>query len=464
VARELGRGPERAILPDRWAFATCDRDASTGQVDHVSPNPQSICLFDGFDPTQLYELTYTARDPRVSGIGFAATRDFISFLRHADADADGTPNPIAGQISTVICSGGSQAGHYLRSYIYQGFNEDTAGRKTCDGTIVITGAAQKSELNSRFPNPEHSTAWSRGGIYPRVIFPFSYGVTTDPITGRTDGILKRPASDPLVMQIDTENEYWQSNASLVGHDGLGHPLSLPENARYYVMAGAQHTSGTPSAMSICQQPTNPMSYAVFTRALLVALDEWVRDGTPPPPSRYPRADDATLVAVDQATGFPAIPGVTFLPYPTPAAARDYGPSFGPAGGIPTMMPGVVLPGKEYRVLVPTTDSDGHDVAGLRRPDEVEVPLATHTGWNTRRAGFREGELCGLNGMLVPLARTQSERLETGDPRPSIEERYPTHADYVARIEAAATALHDQRYLLDEDVQAMLRAASERDVP
>ncbi|HEV7662537.1 MAG TPA: alpha/beta hydrolase domain-containing protein [Chloroflexota bacterium] len=462
--RELIRSQDVEVPSDRWAFATCERNPGGG-VQNVKPSGTNICVFDGFDPNRQYLLTYTAKNPRPEALGFAAMRDVISFLRYDAADDDGTPNPLGTGINHAICSGVSQSGHVLRSYLYLGFNEDTAGRRTCDGALAYISGANRSELNTRFASPEQSSTWGRPGIFPRTIFPFSYAVTTDPVTGRTDGILKRPESDPLVMQIDSGNEYWQANASLVQYDGLGNPITLPDNARYYFMSSAQHGSNVAPSRGICEQLTNPLSHAAFSRALLVAMDGWVTDGIEPPPSQYPSREDGTLVSPDQASvGFPKIPGVTFGGVTNPITAREYGPAFSATGGIPSFLPGEVMSGAEYRVFVPRTDSDGLDVAGLRRPDDLGAPLATHAGWNTRGPGFRAGDLCGLNGMFVPFARTEAERQSNGDPRPSIEARYPTHSEYVDRVTAAAQSLRDQHYLLTEDMDRIIAQAEQRQVP
>ena len=459
TVRDSENAPERPVSGDRWAFATCQEDPQTGEVVNVAPSRKDICLFDGFDPNELYQLTYTARDPVPLALGFAVTRDVVSLLRYTGSDASGSPNPLGAGITHVYCWGPSQDGRYLRTFLYTGFNEDLQGRKVCDGVLVHLAGAQGLDLMSRFSNIDNASQWGALGVYPRDLFPFSYGVTTDPVSGRTDGILKRPSSDPLVMQLDTENEYFQSYASLVTHDGLGNPLALPDNVRYYFLSDAQHTSGAPSAKGICDQLTNPLNYNPFMRAALVALDRWATSGEPAPASQYPRADDGTAVSPGQwSDTFPRIPGVQ-LGAPNELSVRDYGPQVTPAGGIITTSPGVDVPGTSYTVLVPKTDADGLDVAGLRRPDDVQTPLATLSGWNVRGAGFRAGELCGLNGQYIPFAPTEAERRASGDPRLSVEERYPTHADYVGRIAIAAMDMESDGYLLPEDLDRMVAAAA-----
>jgi Alpha/beta hydrolase domain len=450
--------PERTISPDQWAFATCRRNMVSGAIEDVTPSRKDICLFDGFDPNQLYTLRYTARNPKPLALGFAVTRDVLSWLRYEPS------SPLGDAISRVYCWGNSQTGRYLRSFLYLGFNEDTQGRRACDGVIAHLAGAQGLDLNTRFSNLDAASQWGAVGLYPRDLFPFSYGVTTDPVTGRTDGILKRPSTDPLVMHIDTENEFFQAYASLVTHDGLGNPLQLPDSMRYYFLSNAQHTSGSPSTRGICAQPTNPLNYNAFMRAALVALDEWASQGVPPPPSQYPRADDGTAVAEAEArAAYPAIPGVQFGT-PNQLTVRNYGPGVTAAGGVTTLSPGVEVPSLAYTVLVPRTDADGLDLAGLRKPDDVSTPIATVNGWGVRGTGFRAGALCGLNGQYVPFPSTQAERVSSGDPRLSIEERYPSHAAYVRRVAVAATDLADARYLLPEDVDRIIEQAEARQVP
>jgi hypothetical protein len=464
--RDLIDSPETAIPQNRWAFARCERDPATGAIVNVVPSAKHICYFDGFDPDKLYQLVYTAQDPKPMALGYAATRDVLSFLRYEVADATGAPNPLGTGIGHVQCIGISSSGMYVRDYLYLGFNEDPSGRRVCDGLTAYIPGGFRLHLNTRFTQPDiysRQDLWA--GLWPMATFPFTFGMTTDPVTGRTDAILKRPASDPLVMQVDTSTEFWQFHGSLVTHDGEGRPVALPPTARYYLISSAQHGSGTPPSRGISEQLSNPLNYGPFNRALLVALDRWVRQGTEPPPSQYPRVDDGTLVPPDQAsTGFPSIPGVTYNGKMNLLPLRDYGPGFTSTGGVITLMPPVTVPGKEYTVLVPRVDADGLDVAGLRRPDDIETPLATHTGWNQRAAGFRHGDLSALSGMYVPFAETRAERLASGDPRLSIEERYRNHGDYVSQVRAAALALRAQGYLLQEDVRRIIDEAAHRDVP
>jgi hypothetical protein len=151
-------------------------------------------------------------------------------------------------------------------------------------------------------------------------------------------------------------------------------------------------------------------------------------------------------------GFPEIPGVRYTGWYVPVAVKD-----------PSSLPNRWVPGKEYTVLIPRTDEDGNELGGVRSV-ELRVPLGTYTGWALRRAPFAEGEDCATTGQFIPFPSTRAERESTGDPRLSIAERYPTHADYVAKVGAAADQLVAERLMLPEDADAIKRAAASARVP
>jgi hypothetical protein len=113
--------------------------------------------------------------------------------------------------------------------------------------------------------------------------------------------------------------------------------------------------------------------------------------------------------------------------------------------------------RKYTVLVSRTNADGNEIAGIRVP-EVVAPLATYLSWNVRTTNHTPGEACSSSGSTIPFARTKAERIAKGDPRLSLEERYASKADYVARVRAAAEALVQQRLLLPEDVQGYVNSA------
>lgn len=445
--------PEGDVVPaDAWRFAS----------------DTEICVDGGFDPSLVYELEYTARDPRVMGLGYAATRDVVSFLRHADQDADGDPNPLAvrGDITHALGLGISSSGMYMRDFLYHGFNEDLGGQPVFDAVDIHIPGAHKLFLNYRFAQPNPFSTQHRDRYMPYTGFPFNYRVRINPLVADgtmegpiSDGILKRPNSDPLVFHTDSSTEYWQFQAGLVNTDGFGNDIPLPTNVRQYLLSSTQHgsTGAPPVALPRCQQLSNATDYRPSMRALIVALDEWMVDGREPPASRRPSVADGTLVPSDQAsTGFPAIPGVAYNGLYNAGGERDFGPRVSQNQGIiDNWRHATVL--QEYEVLVAKVDALGIDVAGVKSPG-VAVPTATYTGWNLRRAPFTEGDLCGLSGMTVPLHETRAEAQAAGDPRPSLEELYGSHQGYVRAVQEATRELERQRLLLREDARAAVQAA------
>ena len=467
TVREAIDGPRTLIPPDRWAFGTC----ATGRPS-LSLSTTDICLFDGFTPDHIYDLTYPAKNPWVMGLGYAVTRDLGSFLRYARADDEGNPNPLTepggSGLRRVYGLGISSTGMYLRDFLYLGFNEDETRRQVFDAVRIHIPGTHRLFANVEFADPnvysrqdQHSDFTSHS--YP----PLTYAVTTDPISGLRDGILKRPETDPLVFHVDTANEFWQMNASLNVHDGAGNRVPLPDTVRLYSVAshshvGASGVGATPTDTGTCANATNGYrSYAPLMRALLVALDAWVDGDVDPPQSDYPDIRDGTLATVaDAATAFPTIPGVTFPTVVNELSALYYGPTFGSAGGRHTVLP--PARGPRYLALVPTPDRDGHDLAGIRTID-IAVPVGTNTGWNLRAPGPRGRDLCGLNGSFIPFAKTQADRLATGDPRLSLEERYGDHRGFVDAVRRASEQSVRRRFLLEEDAKITVEMAAASDI-
>ena len=416
------------------------------------PNTILINRPAGFDSGAIYEFIYTATDPRVMGLGFAATRDIVSFLRHPAPDELRAPNTLAGTIDRAIAWGRSQSGRFLHDFLYLGFNADEAGRPVFDGLMPHVSGGKKTFINYRFGQPGRQVQQHAETVYPLAQFPFSYPVIMDALTGKTDGMLKRCLADntcPKIIQTDTELEFYQSRASLVTTDTQGNALAMPDNVRLFLLSNLQHAApaNAKSAMTAtCQYPTNPLFAGPPLRALLVAMDAWISNGALPPASRYPSRADGTLVAPsDEAAIFPKIPGVPYTGLVTPA----------------TVINSDVMPptkGAAYPVFVPKTDADGRDLAGIRLPT-LEAPVATHTGWNLRKAGFAEGELCDNNGSMLPFAKTKDERLASGDPRLSLAERYPNDGDRAEAIARAAAKLVQDRLLLPEDAKGFAAAVN-----
>jgi alpha/beta hydrolase family protein len=454
--------PIATVIPtSQWSFAKCPNGPPG------TPSTTDICLAGGFQNNMVYRLGYRATKSPVMGLGYVTSRDFVSFLRHAATDDFGTPNPVAG-ITTTICEGISSSGMYYRDYLYQGFNEDEQGRKVCDGVHIHIPGVQKLYLNYRFAQPNPFTVQHRERYVPDTNFPRAYTILHDPLTGKVDGVLKRPATDPKVIHTDTSTEWWQFRASLVDTDDNGAAdLTQPANLRHYLLAGSQHfvskgqtpTFGTANRQ--CQQLNNVTHNGVIARALIVDLNDWVRKGIEPPAGRVPQIANGTAVPTDQAsTGFPKIPGVNYDGLFNASGERNFGPRVsGNSGVIDNLIPTVL---SVHRVLVPKVDAIGNDIAAIRQPI-VEVPIATLTGWNLRRPEFTDGDLCDLNGMTIPLHRTNAERLAAGDPRPSLEELYRNHGGYVSRIAAVARRLKAERLMLQEDVDRVIEEAAQSDV-
>jgi len=440
--------PAHARLTVRQRSA--DERQSPADLKFTFDGPQKVTITRpaGFDMGAIYELVYTAKEPRMMGLGFAATRDIVSFLRHETGDA----NPLGKvRFEHAIGFGISQSGRFLRDFLYQGFNTDEAGRVVFEGLMPHIAGGKKTFVNYRFAQPGRHTQQHAETTFPGDQFPFTYPVLDDKLTGKRDGILAAclaAANCPKVIQTDTQLEVYQSRASLVVTSPTGEAIDLPENVRVYLMANLQHfapPNGQPVTNGICQKPTNPIHAGPPMRALLVAMDAWVSSGTAPPPSRYPSRRDGTLVPPEaEQVGYPAIPGFAYTGLVNRPSVLDHS---------------VVPPrrGADYPVFVEKADADGHDLAGIRLP-AVEAPVATYAGWNYRSRGFAEGELCDLIGSTLPLAATREARLAAGDPRPSVAERYPNPGDYPAAVRRAAERLAADRLLLPEDVERYVATA------
>lgn len=455
------------IAPQDWAFANCEQVAFPGQ-----PDPSRICLKGGFDHDMLYELTYTAKDPLVLGIGLAATRDIVSFFRYAEADDDGSPNPVAKTVKHAIAFGNSQSGNYIKTFIHLGFNQDESRRIVWDGANPNI-AARQNPINFRFAVPGGSAALYEPGS-EGVLWWTPY---RDQLRGRpTAGLLDRCRATrtcPKIVETFGSAEFWglRMSPGLVGTNADG-DIPIPPEVRRYYFPGVTHGGGKGGFFVIppgsagrgCALPDNANSMSESLRALRLALTDWVVKNTPPPPSRYPTIAAGDLVRpVHDAMGFPAIPGFP-LPDHLINAMPDY--DFGPefryndlSGAIAIQPPAIrrMIP-----LLVPRTDADGNEIGGVPSPLH-QAPLGTYLGWNVTAAGYFKGRGCGFSGGFIPFARNREERLASGDPRPSLAERYGTHDRYVDKVRAAAKRMVGQRFLLQEDADRIVREAEDSTV-
>ena len=449
LSRQKGPHGQAEIIPrDEWTFADCP-DGGEG-----TPSNKHICLPAGFSTDYIYHLTYEAQDPNVQGLGFAATRDAVSFLRYDPSDDNPLVTDGRNPIRWTMSFGSSQSGRFSRHFLYEGFNEDVDGRIVFDGLMPHIAGGRRGFFNHEFAQ---TTRWSRATeehFQPGDGFPFTYEVLTDPISGETDGLLARcRQSDtcPKVMQSDDAAEVYQARASLVYTDPLGkEDVPPPDNVRYYLHSSTQHGPASDPARGICQHLSNPNRNQETLRALQMALRAWIAEGIEPPPSRYPRLSDGTLVPADEVR-FPNIPGVRYTAQYNHKFMNDFSE---------TPIPSRHVPDTEYGVLVPQVDEDGNDIAGVRSAG-LRTPTATYTGWNLRAEGHMEGLMCAATGSYFPFATNAAERGD--DPRPSLEERYGTHAGYVEAFREGAAELLQEGFLLQEDYDRLVAEAEQRDL-
>ncbi len=407
------------IARNRWRFV-----AGTG-----APR---VALDGGFEPGRMYEVTYRASGRLVAGTGMAAIRDAVSAFRYR------TDLPVSGRATYIF--GASQSGRFLRDFIHDGFNADEKGRRAFDAIWPHIAGASGGSFNEPFAMHTFLSPYA-GTKFPYTDAPQDDGA------GHRDGLLSKYTPDqlPKIVYTNTSVEYWGlGRAAALTHTSLDgkKDLVLPDNVRSYLLAGAQHgESQFPPSISNGQQAGNPTPQREVMRALLRGMDQWVRRGATPPASRHPRLSDGTLVAAKEVK-FPAIPGVRDPRTITPPGSRVQDKV--------TLLPH----------LVSQVDADGNELGGIRVPDQA-VPLATTTGWNFRAENTgNPGEIANLAGAYIPFAATRAERAAKHDPRLSVEERYTSRDAYLLKIRAAATALIKDGYLLQEDLDNVLKRADE----
>ncbi len=413
----------------------------------------------GFEPGKIYELVYRSANPAVVGLGPTAVRDLLSFLKYGGNDVTVLGDQ-HGKLKLAYGYGASQSGRFLRTFLYYGFNRDEKGRKVFDGLIPHIAGGGRGSFNHRFAQASRDGHPFMNLFYPTDIFPFTDNPERDPETGLTDGILAHaatPETTPKIFYTNSSYEYYGRAASLISTmpDGKEDAV-IPATTRIYLFAGGQHgPAAFPPKRNHTQNLPNPNPYTLGLRALLVRLNLWVRDGVEPPPSLYPRLTDHNLTPL-AGLQFPKIPGVALPTHIQTAYRVDYGPEFR-SKGIVTIEPPKV--GKPFPMLVPQVDQDGNEAAGVRMPD-IQIPLATFTGWNLRSAEIgAPDELFSMVGSYIPFPVTKAAREQAHDPRLSIEERYANKAEYLQRLGAAARTLADRGYLLDRDVHVVLARGS-----
>ena len=442
--------PRRVIPRSQWRFARLE----DGQL---VPDRTRVYLEGGFEPQKIYDVVYKAQDPPLVGLGPAAVRDVVALLKYGAAEELSIP---PGAIDRALAWGSSQSGRFLRTFLYYGFNETEDHQKAFDGVMSHIAGGGRGSFNHRFAQPSRDGHPYLNKLYPTDIFPFTDIAQTDPETGMREGLLDRvePAFMPKIFYTNSSYEYWGRAASLI-HTSIDGTQDSPlmDNVRIYSFAGGQHGPGSfPPRQGSGQQLSNPNDYSWFLRSLLLAMNRWTTDESAPPASNYPRIDEGDLVLPEQLN-FPQLPGVAMPATPHKAYRVDYGPEFATKGIVSVQPPEVA---SAFPILVPQVDSDGNETGGLKMP-EVEVPLATYTGWNNfRPESGPEDVLSSMQGSYITFPRTRADGRRNGDPRAAIEERYSSREQYVGLVSQVALRLVDDGYLLAEDLVPVLDRAGE----
>jgi hypothetical protein len=435
------RPSDARVAVDRahWHFVAPEQAGGPGRVQ----------LDGGFQPGTLYELTYTAKDPYVTGAGLAGIRDLLAYFR--DHSFAGAPAP-----HKVLIFGISQSGRVIGRMLHDGLNVDETGRLAFDGAYMqVPGAGGSAGFNSRFAQPTRHPSFLEERDYPADVFPFTSVASRDSVTGTTGSILDhaRDAKGhlPNLMIANTSTEFWNRDASLIvtTPDGTA-DVAPATNVRIYALMGAQHYVGRSRTRAPYVNCVSTTDHYLVMRALIVALDRWTSAAAPPPVSAYPSFRARTLVSVDAyRAAFPRNIGLSPPEQNLREPRLDFGPRFASEGIADHIPP---LQGPAFETRVPAPDADGNDRGGVRLV-ELQVPLGTHTGWNQRASetGF-PWATARFDGSFVAFARNEAEGRASGDPRPSIESRYPTRSAFVVKVRAAAKHQVAAGFLLPEDVE------------
>jgi hypothetical protein len=445
TVRDSREGRRTSIPRSQWQFAAMVEGKLT-------PSNRSIHLNGGFESGRIYEYVYVVADPVIAGLGFAAVRDFASYAKHTRDSL--TP------ASRVLGEGISQNGRFLRNLLYQGFNADEEGRIALDGILSHVAGAARGSFNYRFAQPSRDAQPTSAVFFPTDIFPFTDQPEVDPLTREKDGLLDRAQAEQVVPRIffsHTSYEYWGRAASLIHTTAdAKHDATIGPNVRIYHFTGLQHFTGPfpparGEAYLFGREPQSPLPIRFFWRAMIANMDAWVRSDTAPPPSAYPTIAAHTLVPLHKLA-FPKIPHVDLPSEASTAYRLDYGPNW--RDGILTVQPPHV--GKAFPVLVPQVDADGNELGGIHLP-EISVPLATYTGWNLRDPSIgAASQRVAMVGSYLSFPRNAAERMQSGDPRKSIAERYPKREAYIEQFARATDELIQQRWILPEDRAPLLQ--------
>lgn len=428
------------IPHEEWEYARQENG-------EIMTDSGSIYIKEGFKPGWLYDLVYIGKNPRVTGLGLAAIRDVVSFFRYETEDKAGNDNPLAGVVEHTFAWGHSQSGRLLNHFVYQNFNGDEKNQIVFDGIMSNSPGAGKGLFNSRFAQFTRHGSHHEDKLFPIDFFPFATVEQNDPVTGKKEYAFNRAQESgfmPKMMFINSSTDYWTRAASLLHTDVDGkRDIEIDSNVRIYAIAGRAHVDDR---------------IGIIGRALLTGLDQWVSFGIEPPGSQLPKISDGSLVSLDELkNNFPYIPDILmpesfYHPY-----RLDMGRGWESKGIAKNVPPKI---GKPFVCLVPQVDKDGNEIAGIRLP-EVDVPLATYTGWRMRNPSY-SNSLGRNTGSVYPFPKTPEAQIQTSDPRESIIGRYSTKKDYLFKVTKSLLYLKHQRFLLDEDFTRLLLEAAQQD--
>lgn len=456
--RQYESDPRIPVPDTEWELAKAE--IKDGEME-LMPSNVDLYIKGGFKTGWIYEFIYETEGSRVMNLGFLGVRDLLSLLRYETHDAAGNPNPLAGSVEKVHTTGASISGRVIREYVYEGWNVDASGWRVFDAVDTHTGSGRLFQ-NERFAQVGRYPRQHEEHQWPAEYYPFTFVAIPDQLIGRNEGLWKRPETDPLVLHLHTEGDYWARHVSLSHTDPRdASDVEIPENARMYHLTGAPHmvrAMDDPDWMG--QLTPNAISAIPFRHTVLVLLDRWAMHGTPRRRRCCPRRRTARWSRPRRCFAkYPKIPGVNLPKGPSRLPRCNYGPEFD-SHGLMSIFPPEPLPAQEYPIRAPQIDADGNTIAGLRYPD-IEVRMDTYNGWSLGKAGFAEGEQWWNTGSFVPFARTKAEREVRGDPRPSIEERYPSHAAYIEAVTRVCQSRVREGLMLQEDADRFIAAARER---
>lgn len=454
TVRDSELGEPRVIPREQWRFA---REENGQPV----PDPEYMYVDTGFEPGNVYEVTYRTDYAPVAGAGLLAFRDAGSFLRFSDAD----DNPCAGAVDHAYGFGVSQTGRMLRHFVYLGMNLDEQNRQVYDGLLPHVAGARRGEFNHRFAQPSVQNTPGFGHLFPHADEP-----TEHPDTGEVAGLLDRQrelGGVPRILWTNSSAEYWRGDCAFLHIDLAGkRDLEPAPETRIYSFAGTQHDPGqvpltdtNANTGSRGRYGFNALDYTPLLRAAILNLHRWAAEGVEPPASYHPRLADGNISTEEEVIEkFPDLPG---LERPDTSFLRklprvELGPDAEKGvGRLPAKT------GETYPAFVWDIDADGNEIAPVRLPD-LTHPVSTYTPWNPRHpeTGHPE-QIIAMRGSTFFFSRTAEERQERADPRRSLEERYDSRDDYLSRVRSAATELASAGHVLEQDIDCCLSDAAER---